>query len=209
MLGLLDTGATSIFIKRSALKNVTCDISPANIKVKGRYSTSQIKEIASFKIKLPDFCGSRSVIIKAYVEDTSIGRHDIVLGIRYIQEMSLIFDFKRREVTWEDISVPMRKIGDIKPDELAYIDPQDVEAPEIIQQATKRMERMITPNNYNSYNYKMMILKCIHLTKAQQDILLNLFAEYSTLFDGKLGKVPNFKVILELKQDSKPFCARA
>ena len=116
MLGLLDTGATSIFIKRSALKNVTCDISPANIKVKGRYSTSQIKEIVTFKIKLPDFCESRSVNIKAYVEDTSIERHDIVLGVRFIQEMSLIFDFKRREVTWEDISVSMRKIGDIKPD---------------------------------------------------------------------------------------------
>ena len=140
--------------------------------------------------------------LKPMLKTLQLGAMNIVLGIRLIQEMSLIFDFKRREVTWEDISVPMRKIGDIKPDELAYIDPQDVEAPEIIQQATKRMERMITPNNYNSYNYKMMILKCVHLTKAQQDILLNLFAEYSTLFDGKLGKVPNFKVKLELKQDA-------
>ena len=55
----------------------------------------------------------------------------------------------------------------------------------------------------------MMILKCVLPTKAQQDILLKLFAEYSTLFYGKMGKVPNFKVNLELKQDSKPFCARA
>jgi hypothetical protein len=54
-----------------------------------------------------------------------------------------------------------------------------------------------------------MILKCTHLTNTQQNISLVLFSQYSSLFDGTLGKVPKVKVHLELKADSKPICARA
>ena len=54
-----------------------------------------------------------------------------------------------------------------------------------------------------------MILKCVHLTNDQQNTLMELFAQYSSLFDGTLGKVPNVEVHLELKPNSKLFCARA
>jgi ATP-dependent Zn protease len=58
----------------------------------------------------------------------------------------------------------MRKLGTITKEELSPIDPLDTEVPQIIQQATNRLERAITDNNYNSHNYKAMILKCEHLT---------------------------------------------
>jgi hypothetical protein len=168
LLELLDTGATGIFIKKNALKDVMHTIQKIDLKVKGRYSQSSLKEVATFDIKLPDFCSSCSITIQAYVEDASIGWHDIVLELRFIQQLGLIFDFKHYIVSWDDISAPMKKLGRITPDELTFIDPQDVEAPEIVLHATKRMEKAITSNNYESYNYKSMILNCEHLTKSNR-----------------------------------------
>jgi hypothetical protein len=55
LLGLLDTVATGIFVKREALKGIDHQVEQVNLKVKGRYSHSQLKEIAIFDMKLPDF----------------------------------------------------------------------------------------------------------------------------------------------------------
>jgi hypothetical protein len=46
LLGLLDTGATGIFVKRTALNSIHHQIKPTNIRVKGRYAQSHINEIA-------------------------------------------------------------------------------------------------------------------------------------------------------------------
>jgi hypothetical protein len=39
--------------------------------------------------------------------------------------------------------------------------------------------------------------------------LLKLFAKYALLFDEFIEMIPNMKVHLELKPNSKPYCARA
>ena len=209
LLGLLDTGATGIFVKRAALKNIEHEIKNINIQVKGRYALSHLKEIALFDIKLPDFYNSRTVSIRAYVEEEAVGRHDIILGIRFIQQLGLIFDFKRHAVVWDEITIPMRQMGSIKPEELTTIDNSDPDIPKSVQKAVRRLEQSITQNDYNTYNYRSMVLKCTHLNNNQQDTLLNLFRNYAPLFDGTLGKVPNVKVHLDLKPNAKPFCARA
>jgi hypothetical protein len=72
-----------------------------------------------------------------------------------------------------------------------------VEAPKIVQKAESRVEKIISSNNYNSYHYRDMILKCNHLDKTQQNQLLNSFSRFSTLFNGLLGKVPSIKTKLE------------
>jgi hypothetical protein len=38
---------------------------------------------------------------------------------------------------------------------------------------------------------------------------MELFKQYSSLFDGTLGKIPNIQLHLEVKPNSKPYCARA
>ena len=120
MLGLLDTGATGVFIKRNVLKNIKHQVQKVNIKVKGRYASSLLKEVALFDINLPDFCNSRSISIRAYIEEEAVGRHDIVLGLHFIQQLGLIFDFKRCAVTWDEVSIPMRQKGSITLEELTH-----------------------------------------------------------------------------------------
>jgi hypothetical protein len=77
----------------------------------------------------------------------------------------------------------MRKLGGIAPEELSFIDPQDTDAPGIVQFATRRMEKAIISNCYEPCNYKSIILNYEHGT--------------------------NFKAKLELKPNAKPFCQRA
>jgi hypothetical protein len=86
------------------------------------------------------------------VEEDAVGRHDIILGIRFIQQLGLLFDFKRHTVTWDEITIPMRQLGSIKPEELAPIDSSDPDIPNIVQKAVKRLEKSITHNDYNTYN---------------------------------------------------------
>jgi hypothetical protein len=78
-----------------------------------------------------------------------------------------------------------------------------------VQKAVEQLENSISSNKYNDPNYKLMILKCTHLSALQQGKLLKLSSNYSSLFDGTLGNIPNLKVHLELKPSTKPFCARA
>jgi predicted aspartyl protease len=209
LLGLLDTGATGFFIKQSVLKTIQHKIQPVDVQVKGRYSQSHITHIASFKIKLPDFCNHKTIMVQAYVENKVVGHHDIILGIRFIQQLGLVFDFKRNTVSWDELTNPLRQLGSFTSSEAYNNSYDDTSTPKIVQTAVKRMERRITSNEYNDHNYRSMVLKCTHLSVSQQDDLLELFARYTLLFDGTLGKIPNVKVHLELKPNSKPYCARA
>jgi hypothetical protein len=99
----------------------------------------------------------------------------------------------------------MQQNGSIHPEGLSPVDMQDIEVPEILQRAICRMERHITSNKYHKHNHQSMIFKCTHLSKTQQNDLLDLFDQFSSLFDGTLGKVPDTNVHLELKPNSKPF----
>jgi hypothetical protein len=81
LLGLLDAGATGSFIKQLALKNIMHSTQVINLQVKGQYSQSHIKHLATFEIKLPDFYSQCTVKVQAYMEDKVVGQHDLVFGI--------------------------------------------------------------------------------------------------------------------------------
>eukprot|EP00957_Ditylum_brightwellii_P185415 14118399-Ditylum_brightwellii.AAC.1 len=84
ILGLLDTGAigkVGAFIKRDALRSIPHTTERVNGKIQGRYATESAMEVATFDIKLPELCCSKTITITAYVEDNARGRHDLVLGI--------------------------------------------------------------------------------------------------------------------------------
>jgi hypothetical protein len=98
-------------------------------------------------IKLPDFCSNKTVEIQAYIEDEVIGRHKIILGIQFIQQLGMIFDFLRPTVTWDEITLPMRPLGTIKMDEVV-----PVETPTILQKAINRIDQSITSNAYDSHH---------------------------------------------------------
>ena len=93
----------------------------------------------------------------------------------------------------------MRQLGSIKSNELVT-----VEAPTIIQKAINRLDQSIASNAFNDHDYRTMIINYIHLNPQQQDEMLTLFSNYSTLFDRTLGKIPTLKFILISSQETNP-----
>jgi hypothetical protein len=152
LLGLLDTGATGSLIKKSALKTIQHKIQQVDIQVKGRYSQSHITQIISFKIKLPDFCNHKTIMVQACVENKVVGHHDIILGIRFIQQLGFAFDFKRNTVSWDELTVPLRQLESFTSSEDYNNSYDDTSTPKIVQTALKCMERCITSNEYNDHN---------------------------------------------------------
>ena len=51
--------------------------------------------------------------IRAYIEENSNGRHDIVFGNRFLKQLGLVFNYKTKTVIWDDISIPIKKQGSI------------------------------------------------------------------------------------------------
>jgi hypothetical protein len=51
--------------------------------------------MATFKVQRPNFCNSKTIELRAYVDDAPVGIHDIILGTRVCQQLELIFDFKQ------------------------------------------------------------------------------------------------------------------
>jgi hypothetical protein len=209
VLGLLDTGASSNFVPRSTLKHVSHTLEPVNVRVKGRYSSTIIKEQAKFQVRLPDFAASKTIEVTALVEDNNdvIGRHDIIFGSTFLQELGITFDYSRGTIGWDDVSTTMKTIPPNEINSLNDEDPGDVHLPNFMKAANNRSS--IMPNIYQKYNYRDMVLKCEHLSCEQQDILIDLFSQYEDLFSGDLGSVPGPPVSLKLKPNAKPFASRA
>jgi hypothetical protein len=76
--------------------------------------------MATFDIQLPDFCNSKTITLRAYVDEAPVGIHDIVMGTRVCQQLGLNFDFKRYIVHWDDFTMPMNPRGTLNTELLNY-----------------------------------------------------------------------------------------
>lgn len=109
VLGLLDTGTSGIFVKRSILNKIRHVIEETPTQLHGRYNSTIAHHLATFTIKLPDFTLARKLVVKAYVEDDAKGKHDIILGGTFCKQLGLKFDFQKDTVTWGDITIALKK----------------------------------------------------------------------------------------------------
>jgi hypothetical protein len=195
-------------VAASALQKINHTIEPINVQVWGCYSSVTATKMATFKVQLPDFCNSKTITLRAYVDDAPVGVHDIILGTRVCQQLGLIFDFKQRLVHCDELSMVMKERGTINKATLNAIDNDDG-LPLFLQQATLCFTKGISENTYNKHEYHEMIRRCTHLSLEQQNTFLQLFANYKDLFSGKLGLIPGPPVRLCLKPNSKPYYAKA
>ena len=148
-MSLLDSGAKSSFISKSSLDNVQHTLKQVNIK---------------------------AVTVYAFVEDHSEGRHDIIFGTEFMRQLGLSMDFKNETVTWEELTIPMRKYGELSKEEIHAVGPGDAQLPSFMQHANQKLIFGMRPNDFASHNYKSMVSKCKHLLEKQKDKAIALFA---------------------------------
>ena len=57
---------------------------------------------------------------------------------------------------------------------------------------------------YEKVNVYDVVKQLTHLSKSQQDDLLNVLKDFSNLFDGTLGVYPHRKFHIDIMPDAKP-----
>ena len=128
-------------------------------------------------------------------------------------KLSLITDYKRKVLTWDDISVPMRSAyhTDSKPTfsraEIKQIMTQTVE-PIATQEATERIVKILDSKYEKADLDKVAANAEQLLDKHQQRKLLLLLKDVEDLFDGTLGHWETEPIDIELKPEHKPSSAR-
>ena len=164
---------------------------------------------------MPEFLASKIINQRFHVdneeEDMNIG-YDMIIGRDLMTKLGLITDYKRKVLTWDDISVPMRSAyhTDSKPTfsraEIRRIMMQTVE-PIATQEATERIVKILDCK-YEKADLDEVPANVEQLNKPQRRKLPSLLKDFEDLFDGTLGHWETKPIGIELKPDHKPSSAR-
>eukprot|EP00804_Cyclotella_cryptica_P019470 CCRYP_006636-RA/>CCRYP_006636-RA protein AED:0.47 eAED:0.67 QI:0/0/0/1/1/1/2/0/286 len=120
---------------------------------------------------------------------------DLILGSNTLKELGIVLDFQTKEITVDDISLPMRDINKLKT--RATVDKawtmnnsiyQDVKEPQSTLEVTKRLIKILDAK-YEQADLRAIVRdNCTHLSVPEQTRLLELLQELEELFSGKLEK---------------------
>jgi hypothetical protein len=148
----------------------------------------------------------------------------MIVGRDLILELKLVLDFDTQCITWDTIDQPMKQQGELEKETTYYEDlytalmapasttfQDDYDAtcePDYIHAANKRETRILDAN-YKAAD-SSEIVKCISsIDDVDKNDLLSLLKKYEHLFDGTLGSFETSEVGLTLKEDAKPYHAKA
>ena len=119
-------------------------------------------------------------------------------------KLGLIMDYKRKVLTWDEISVPMRSAyhTDSKPTfsrpEITQIMTKRTAEPIATQEATERIVKILD-SKYEKADLDKVTADAEQLGKHQQRKLLSLLKDFENLFDGTLGHWETEPIDIELK----------
>eukprot|EP00804_Cyclotella_cryptica_P004890 CCRYP_004949-RA/>CCRYP_004949-RA protein AED:0.36 eAED:0.67 QI:0/0/0/1/1/1/2/0/493 len=141
---------------------------------------------------------------------------DLILGSNTLKELGIVLDFRTKEITVDDISLPMRDINKLKTRatvEKAWtmnnsIYQETSKEPQSTLEATKRLIKILDAK-YEKADLRASVRdNCKHLSGPEQARLLELLQEFEELFSGKLGDWDCKPVSLHLKEGAQPYHGR-
>ncbi len=199
---LLDSGASQSIVKYELVKTMKL----INVEttdwttVAGNFSTSkQVKVVFS----LPSLHEKRIVESLMHVTP-KLENYDMILGRDLLQELGIILNFQHNSIQWEHAIAPMKSTDK----QTNYNIHATIEDSKALQEATSRM-RQILEAKYEPANLKEVVKSCNNLQANEKQALYKLLSKYETLFDGTLGHWVGEKYHIELKENAKPYHARA
>jgi len=198
---LLDSGASSSIVsykiarKLRLHKGAACTWNTAA----GILTTS---EKTTLQFMLPELSEVQLIEWHVHVVHNTSLNYDIIIGCDMLEELGIIIDFKTKQVTWDEVSVPMCSWQTVQHD--GYF----VHDSPILSEATDRTTRILDAH-YEPADFDTLIADCHNLTFSQKQQLHDLLTEFHTLFDGTLGHWKDQQVNIQLKEGAQPYHARA
>ena len=142
---------------------------------------------------------------------------DLILGCNTMKELGIVLDFRTKEITLDEISLPMRDIRNLRTRAAAdrawtvnnSIYQSTSKEPQSMLEATKRLIEILDAK-YEKANLRAITKEdCLnHLSATEKDKLLKLLQEFEELFDGTLGDWDCNPVSLQLKEGAQPYHGR-
>jgi len=143
---------------------------------------------------LPELSETRIVEWKMHVVDNTTMNYDIIIGRDILEELGIVIDFKTKQITWDEVSVPMRSMNTIQ-QEGYYIHDSD-----LVAEAIARTKKILDAH-YEAADIDQIISTCYNLTDKQKQQLKLLLEEFKELFDGTLGSWKDQQIHIELKEN--------
>ena len=63
---------------------------------------------------LPELSETKLIEWKMYVVDSTTMNCDIIIGRDILEELGIVINFKTKQITWDEVSVPMRSMNTIQ-----------------------------------------------------------------------------------------------
>jgi hypothetical protein len=198
---LVDTGGSATLVcskYANKLKTYT-DQTTVWTTPAGQLSTSK-KVRAQFTI--PELHDNKLLNWNVHVTD-NLGSYDMIIGRDIIQDLQFEISYKDNILIWDDASVPLRSRDATEAE--AY----HIKEPDSVQEATSRIKRILDADYHAADLHKVCYEQSNHLSSDEQNKLYELLKKYEILFDGTLGSWNGEPYEIELKDDAKPYHAKA
>jgi hypothetical protein len=138
---------------------------------------------------------------------------DLILGCNTMKELGIVLDFRTKEITLDEISLPMRDIKNLRTRAAAdkawtmsnSIYQSTSEEPQSMLKATKCLIEILDAK-YDMANLRAITKEeCLnHLSATEKDKLLKIQQEFEELFVGKQGDWDCNLVLFQLKEGVQP-----
>jgi len=176
---------------------------------------------AKLRIKFFEYSTSREYFIQPdvveYKDPIDKPGFDLILGSNTMKELGIVLDFQIKEITLDEISLPMRDIKNQRTRAEAAkawtmnnsIYQSMSKEPQSTLETTKCLIKILDAN-YEKANLRAITEQdCLnHLSATEKNKLLKLLQEFEELFNGTLGDWDCNPVLLQLKEEAQPYHGR-
>ena len=194
---LLDSGGSACLLNKQLAKKLRIKGSKnaAWSTPAGKMNTSQ-KTKTQFTI--PELHDNRVIEWDVHLTD-NLGAYDMIIGRDLLEFLGIDVRFSTLTLEWDGVELPFKNVDDTI--EEAY----HVDEPDMVKDSIKK----ILDADYNAADLDEVCKEQVHLNDEEQNKLLELLNKYEDLFDGTLGKWKGSQADLELKEEAKPYHAKA
>ena len=116
--------------------------------------------------------------------------YDLILGCQTMKELGIVLDFRTKEITIDEIILPMRDINSLttsKMERVWTVNKSMVHKPHSMHEATQQVVHILDTKYEKADLQSVVSANCTHLSLPDQNKLLELLMEYEELFEGTLG----------------------
>jgi len=115
--------------------------------------------------------------------------YDLILGFNTMKELRIVLDFRTKQITIDDIILPMRNINSLaysKIDKAWAVNNSMAQEPASTTEATKRVVQILDANYEKTHLQAVVGVTEPYLSLHNKSKLLELLKEFEELFDRTL-----------------------